>query len=269
MWYEKTLSIFTKEEFDKHIVNLAYDTVIGDGKYTYDSVTRTFRLKKLAGALPSGLRIPIYNMYKEDIIEIECEYRYISGAQAAFLCRDNLTTDIMRPVNNGEWERIKLSFTLTVDCANYDTNKYLELAAYATTDGGECEISNLIIKFKSKFSDGLYVVEQGENENGNWVKYSDGTMKCWGKKTFQNVPITTPHGSVFYASGSNTPLGQFPKQFKTNPVVHINCYGNEDYAFTTPIRPAGVLELPTVNTFRFVASTLTLTYAWEAQGKWR
>ena len=59
------------------------------------------------------------------------------------------------------------------------------------------------------------VVESGSNENGDWVRYVDGTQICWFRTTATNIAISTTYGSLF--SGSR--LWTFPQSFTDNPVV--------------------------------------------------
>ena len=63
-----------------------------------------------------------------------------------------------------------------------------------------------------------YIVESGSNDNGSWIKYSDGTMIC--TKTISTItPITSPWGAL-YESG-DVILGQFPQAFISNPRVSV------------------------------------------------
>lgn len=68
-------------------------------------------------------------------------------------------------------------------------------------------------------SDNLKLQESGSNENGNWIKYSDGTMK-----TYQNVDITLSvteaWGGIFVGNYA-TPIN-FPQTFKDPPEVLID-----------------------------------------------
>lgn len=44
-----------------------------------------------------------------------------------------------------------------------------------------------------------YAVESGSNANGHYTKFADGTMVCWGLKTFTTA-ITSPWGALFYGT---------------------------------------------------------------------
>lgn len=64
------------------------------------------------------------------------------------------------------------------------------------------------------------IIESGSNTNGEWVKYSDGTMICTKKITFTNVVINTAWGSV-YESASKFNFGDYAQEFIEIPNVSI------------------------------------------------
>lgn len=59
------------------------------------------------------------------------------------------------------------------------------------------------------------IVESGENDNGSWVKYYDGTLICQGSRTF-NININKAWGAV-YETTDIYDFGQFPIQFVDIP----------------------------------------------------
>lgn len=61
------------------------------------------------------------------------------------------------------------------------------------------------------------IVESGSNANGNYVKFGNGTMICWHRKSTINT-ITIPDGPLF-ATGSNPWI--FPSVFSEPPVVNV------------------------------------------------
>ena len=46
--------------------------------------------------------------------------------------------------------------------------------------------------------------ESGSNENGNWIKYDDGTMACRGTKTFTNQNFSEQYGSVYLTDSAKS-----------------------------------------------------------------
>lgn len=59
------------------------------------------------------------------------------------------------------------------------------------------------------------VVESGSNSNGNWIKYSDGTMICWRQETVTDQAINTAYGSLFQGARNYT----YPIPFSSQPSV--------------------------------------------------
>lgn len=76
------------------------------------------------------------------------------------------------------------------------------------------------IEFTELTENKFYGFESGENANGRWIKYADGTMICWGERTFTNINITTAWGSV-YETATKNDFGTFPQAFISRPSISI------------------------------------------------
>lgn len=68
-----------------------------------------------------------------------------------------------------------------------------------------------------------YIVESGSNENGNFIKFSDGTMICRKTTNEIDMNITTAWGSVYEGSVS---LGNFPAEFTETPTISVTPSGS-------------------------------------------
>lgn len=271
MFSEQVTSIFTQDDFTEIAANLTLDTVLNDDTFVYDSTTRTVHVKKASTTVSAGFRYPIENIYNGDIVEIEFEYKYVSGTQASFLWYDGTVLGKMQPTTApNEWEKIKITFVAPKDFVGYELNNYLEFGAFATNTVGEYYLRNLSFKIKSQ-RNRVYVIDSGYNENGHWIKYSDGYMLCWGTREFASVAVTLPAGtSAYYAPYSQAVLGNFPKIFAEVPTFNITCYCENDYAWTTAINKPTAQVMPKLNTFRFASGTISnVTFNWTAYGKWR
>ena len=64
------------------------------------------------------------------------------------------------------------------------------------------------------------VVESGSNDNGNWIKFADGTMICYGDKNLSPITVDVAWGSM-YESANKYDLGSFPQEFKAVPSLSI------------------------------------------------
>lgn len=58
------------------------------------------------------------------------------------------------------------------------------------------------------------IVESGSNENGNYVKFSDGTMICYLITTVTDQAIDNQYGSLY----QSTRRWYFPARFKDNNI---------------------------------------------------
>ncbi len=63
------------------------------------------------------------------------------------------------------------------------------------------------------------IIESGSNSNGNYIKFSDGTMICT-KSVIASTKIENPWGNLF--ESSQLDLGNFPVSFIETPVLSVN-----------------------------------------------
>lgn len=67
-----------------------------------------------------------------------------------------------------------------------------------------------------------YIVESGSNDNGNYIKYSDGTMICRNKMTI-NKAVNIAYGVLYRSEGID--FSNFPKAFIDIPDISYSCIG--------------------------------------------
>lgn len=68
----------------------------------------------------------------------------------------------------------------------------------------------------SNFAEALEIVESGSNENGSWIKWSDGTMEC-NKFISGTTDVTTAWGNLWEGS---VKCGSYPQPFIEKPFTH-------------------------------------------------
>ena len=85
--------------------------------------------------------------------------------------------------------------------------------------------SNIISNVKTTGTTNTYscdyingIVESGSNENGNWVKYADGTMIC--THSFNVNAETTTQNNIFWSGWLSSK--SYPVPFISTPIIHIN-----------------------------------------------
>lgn len=62
------------------------------------------------------------------------------------------------------------------------------------------------------------IVDSGSNTNGDYIKFSDGTMICY-REISQNINIDNSWGSLYY--GADTTSYNFAQTFSTAPKVIV------------------------------------------------
>ena len=113
-----------------------------------------------------------------------------------------------------------------------------------------------------------YIVESGNNDNGSWVKFSDGTMICRGVVTTGDVSFTA-WGSLYQYE---VPSVSFPLNFIDVPHIdftsnnpsNVYNYGLEAGTYQTTTSETGIMRVA-----RPLATTGKIQIKWTAIGKWK
>lgn len=110
------------------------------------------------------------------------------------------------------------------------------------------------------------IIERGSNANGEYVKYADGTMFCWGRTSTASIPISGAHMGG-YASAVQT--FTFPVAFVgTVPAVVANAYGLTAFGAigttSTTLTQGSVQLLAVTNQ----TTSAVRTFDWHAAGRW-
>lgn len=106
------------------------------------------------------------------------------------------------------------------------------------------------------------IIASGNNSNGYYVQYADGTMIEWG--TFGAISHTSSSGSMFYGTGS---LVVFPQSFTSTPVITtMPVYDNYALINIEPISPSSTGFQPIA--WGSSSGTTTSSNGWYAIGRW-
>lgn len=112
------------------------------------------------------------------------------------------------------------------------------------------------------------IIESGSNTNGNWVKYSDGTMICYKTASAQNVAITSSWDSLYEGSFS---LGNWPQTFTDVPHIQVSNAGATGFIIESFVGG----DLPTASSagslivVRPTSATTNCSVYLTAIGKWK
>ena len=114
------------------------------------------------------------------------------------------------------------------------------------------------------------IVESGSNSNGEYTKYTDGTMICTKRVIKQNVKLTNSWYSLFTnENDTSIDLGSYAATFIEEPVVNITYMGgngcwlinNNGHSASSP----GKVQLCTVSSRTIGTCILDIT----AKGRWK
>ena len=113
------------------------------------------------------------------------------------------------------------------------------------------------------------IVESGSNENGNWIKYNDGTMICT-KKHSGTANVNVALGSIFY-NGYYAMAGDLPQDFIEAPYYYATNVESEWEIWGLQTKPvttskwATRVDLMSATSQRDKPITITMI----AIGKWK
>lgn len=123
---------------------------------------------------------------------------------------------------------------------------------------------------------GSAVIESGENANGRWVKWADGTMICTKSASTDNVSFSEWYN--IYERNPNGPqpqLGSFPATFVDIPAISISGsmsgpLGDWYSMWIVYGRPATRNAFPEITISRpSMVSAMTVTLYGIAIGRWK
>ena len=114
-----------------------------------------------------------------------------------------------------------MAYKINEDLYIGNTNK--QLKDLLVPDGDTLPINGYIPFDGTTIPDGYEELfdMSGSNENGNWIKFPDGTMICTKKVKFTNVVINTVWGS-FYETARKLNFGDYAQEFIEIPNVSID-----------------------------------------------
>ena len=110
-----------------------------------------------------------------------------------------------------------------------------------------------------------HIHSSGNNENGYWIKFDDGTQICRHIIKFIDLPITQAWGSGFI--GSAYGLNYYPSAFTAPPSVTTTVVGN-DGALVLSVENH-LDRLGAINLFRAVSVTADINLSYIAIGRWK
>ena len=111
------------------------------------------------------------------------------------------------------------------------------------------------------------VVESGSNTNGDYIKYSDGTMICTKKVSFVGLQFTIAWGSAYETPPVD--LGDYAQEFVDIPLMFVSCAQSTAAAEGLGNTKTGYGSVVFYRPIRTDATTYSYTFYLMAIGKWK
>ena len=111
---------------------------------------------------------------------------------------------------------------------------------------------------------GSAIIERGDNANGNYVRWADGTQVCWGNKTItltssvlNGIYKMTYDGAVFPAAFTDSPACSISVDWSTQDYAWANCHR----------RNPGSFNFSVYSLYAFTEKNIGISYL--AIGRWK
>ncbi len=117
------------------------------------------------------------------------------------------------------------------------------------------------------------IIESGSNDNGNWIKYMDGTMICWGNYNIGNTTTGgNKDGELYYVD-----IGlqrNFPQSFIKKPNLKLEVFTNSGASlhYIWVVQRYNTASLTNFSNYRIYSptnTTLNFSIEYIAIGRWK
>lgn len=140
----------------------------------------------------------------------------------------------------------------------------LELPQWVHTDKPQ------MVDFNTAFLNiDSHVIESGSNDNGNWIKFCDGTMICYRHQDMA-IPIEIDQNG--FKRSDWIDLGMFPVSFVSVSYISADCtipWGDDYFAFLSGIRGSSVSSAGKVAVFCTKTAGGLCGLRYIAVGRWK
>ena len=138
--------------------------------------------------------------------------------------------------------------------SDYPSNQIHDSYSTSTTDTYSCNYINSI-------------VESGSNANGDYIKYSDGTMICTKKVSFVGLQFTIAWGSAYETP--KVELGDYAQEFVDIPLMFITAATSSAMAEGVDNTKTGFGKVNFYRPIRTDTTDYTYNIYLMAIGKWK
>ena len=147
-----------------------------------------------------------------------------------------------------------------------ESGALVKMAETPVLEGGKVDIGWLPVVGLM----GSAIIERGNNANGEYIKWADGTMVCTKSATVQSGPAET-WGAIFALPAH---IGSFPAAFTDKPFVSVYVYsptaGHLMTSNSPNLDPTQIIEVDAIRpTGVSVGTQYPVTYSLLAIGRWK
>lgn len=209
-----------------------------------------------------------YNLYLKKNTVYKLSYTF-NGTDSTF-------TPTVAIDGNGSWKnRIKgvLGYgtkSVSFNSSDYD---YIQLVFPINSDTNTDNIgtlTNLLLvegNYEAEYTPfSAYIVESGSNSNGDFVKWSDGTMICTA--TFNGVVEYSSYSSSSYIYRGIVSDVKFPQEFSTVPFCFVQNNG-ANHIIAGQCKSVSTTEIAEIECWSPLATTTYTAIRVLAIGKWK
>lgn len=204
-------------EYEEFVNKKNLGAVVVDEIYTKNFFNKTGPLKKFVGIY--GLALS--NFIDKTLLGKQVTLSINQKAENIQIASQENKDIVMLAYNSD-----KLTFIVTQELLDIADEKYLWFIINGSfVSNGEaqlaydiqCELGDKRTKYVPNSP--IFIIESGSNNNGSWVKYSDGRMEI-SKRVSGTADITTAWGAIY--TSDNISLGDYPVSFVERPIVNIS-----------------------------------------------
>ena len=110
---------------------------------------------------------------------------------------------------------------------------------------------------------------KGQNANGSYIKYDDGTLICWNSIVVNSLSISAQSAGM-YASTTINPFPNFPVTFIAQPIINVSsCCASEYGSMVMKHYPPSTTNPNNLRVFGTWSSTQNVTLSYYAIGRWK
>lgn len=125
----------------------------------------------------------------------------------------------------------------------------------------------------NNFQECFNIVESGSNQNGNYIKFSDGTLICYNRQQFNAINCSFGWGSLYTSNSDPRSFNDFPVAFISPPTVSLKIENSSTDGWIFSRQSQGGATTTNVGGWQIcratTSSSMNVEVSYLAIGKWK